>query len=186
MAKPPKHKAVKNRTLYRGFLLFSHTSAKWVAQAAPVLESCQYYTCQVELAAAALELQSKRAFKAATRLLWCHLLLPRSLSVLVKFWARSSGGKGSACHFHFSTIQGVMRKKKWSILGTDSFSTCCSLSNLVMLAALWDRLHLAYGFLRKKNRQTLSLLFSSLASSGERCSAGRSLEFSVKNPPAEE
>ena len=43
-----------------------------------------------------------------------------------------------------------MRKKERSILGIDSLGTCCSLSNLVMLAALWDRLHLAYGFLRQK------------------------------------
>lgn len=37
------------------------------------------------------------------------------------------------------------------ILGIDSLSTCCSLSNLVMLTILRDQVHLAYGFFQKKH-----------------------------------
>lgn len=37
------------------------------------------------------------------------------------------------------------------ILGIDSLSACCSLSNLVMLTILWDQVHLAYSFFQKKH-----------------------------------
>lgn len=81
------------------------------------------------------------------------LKAPRSLSVPGRsghFGQIAALGGGRACHLHFNIFQGVMSKKKtWTVLGTDSSSTCCS---LVMLTILWDQVHLAYSFFQKKQQ----------------------------------